>query len=151
MVARVVGASQVGVEILDLETQIIMVGTGLMQMAVVIPLTAATEMASPLPMMNADQHGDEMIDRTLGCLQDLRQSPVTIFLMMEGDQMGATDIDLDLMIWIANAPFKEADLLELVSTHIYQVTLQTAADRREKIVQGMIVEDERTEIEIEIG
>jgi hypothetical protein len=150
MVARVVGVSQVGVGIQDLETQIIMVGTGLMRMAVVTPLTAATEMASRLPMMNADQLGDEMIDRTLGYLQDLRQSPVTIFLMMEGDQMGVTGIDLDLMIWIANAPFKEADLLELVSTHTYQVMLQTAADRREKIVQGMIVEDERTEIEIEI-
>jgi hypothetical protein len=150
MVARVVGVSQVGVGIQDLETQIIMVGTGLMRMAVVTPLTAATEMASRLPMMNADQLGDEMIDRTLGYLQDLRQSPVTIFLMMEGDQMGVTGIDLDLMIWIANAPFKEADLLELVSIHTYQVMLQTAADRREKIVQGMIVEDERTEIEIEI-
>lgn len=145
-----VGVSQVGVGIQDLETQIIMVGTGLMRMAVVTPLTAATEMASRLPMMNADQLGDEMIDRTLGYLQDLRQSPVTIFLMMEGDQMGVTGIDLDLMIWIANAPFKEADLLELVSIHTYQVMLQTAADRREKIVQGMIVEDERTEIEIEI-
>lgn len=145
-----VGVSQVGVGIQDLETQIIMGGTGLMRMAVVTPLTAATEMASRLPMMNADQLGDEMIDRTLGYLQDLRQSPVTIFLMMEGDQMGVTGIDLDLMIWIANAPFKEADLLELVSIHTYQVMLQTAADRREKIVQGMIVEDERTEIEIEI-
>jgi hypothetical protein len=100
MVAKAVGgANIVEVVMRDTGTGHPTVDTDLIRMAAAI-LTAATGAAYHLflPPRNADQHGDEMTDQILDCLQDRHQSPATIFLMMGGDLMDVTGIDLDLVI-----------------------------------------------------
>lgn len=93
--AKAVGeAKLVEVETRDMETTTT-ADTDLIRTAAAI-LTPATEAYHLLK--DVDQHGNEMIDQILGCLQDRPRLLATSLLTMGADLTGVMGTDLDLGI-----------------------------------------------------
>lgn len=143
-------ASQVVVEIQDLEMEKAMVVTVLIRTVAAILLKGVIEMVCHLlPLRIEGQHGDEMIDPTRDYLHDHLQSLEIIFHMTLAGRMVVMGIDLGLEISSVNVHFQEAGAVELILTLTFQPTALTAADFR-----GMIVVDETkgmTAVTTEIG
>jgi hypothetical protein len=97
-VAKAVGeAKLVEVETRGLETKAT-ADTDLIRTAAAI-LTPATEAYHlHLSLKDVDQHGNEMIDQILDCLQDRHRLPATSLLTMGADLTGVMGTDLDLVI-----------------------------------------------------